>query len=144
VTSVDIDPGLVAQARAALARVGYTPRLAAADGLAGYPPSAPYDRIIATCSVRRVPAAWLAHTRPGGVVMANLSDGVVPLRIDGDGIGYGKFLGQVCAFIEARPADSPAGPTTQQIIDTAMGGTGRARSAGPEADGWADPRFEFL
>ena len=55
VTSVDIDLELVELARERLAANGYTPTLAAVDGAEGYPPCAPYDRIIATCSVPAIP-----------------------------------------------------------------------------------------
>ncbi|MEV0214379.1 ATP-grasp peptide maturase system methyltransferase [Micromonospora sp. NPDC050695] len=145
VTSVDIDAGLVDQARVALAAAGYRPRLAAADGLSGYRPSAPYDRIIATCSVRRVPAAWLRQTKPGGLVMANMSYGVVPLRVRPDGSGEGRFLSQVCAFIEARPADGPLGPTSDRMIEVCMGGEG-ATSAGTvqQVEWFAEDRCEFF
>ncbi len=145
VTSVDIDPGLVDQARAALDAAGYRPKLAAADGLSGYQPRAPYDRIIATCSVRRVPAAWLGQTRPGGLVLANLSYGVVPLRVDADGAGEGRFLPQVAAFIEARPADGPVGPTIDRMVEMCTGGYGPESTAtAQEANWFADPQCEFF
>jgi protein-L-isoaspartate O-methyltransferase len=54
VHSVDIHPCLIAAARNRLANLGYHPRLAAVDGTAGWPDHAPYDRIIATCSVLTV------------------------------------------------------------------------------------------
>ncbi|MGH3446655.1 MAG: methyltransferase domain-containing protein, partial [Nocardioidaceae bacterium] len=72
VTSVDIDPELVDLARERLEANGYTPTLPAVDGDGGYPDSAPYDRIIATCSVPHVPPAWLAQTAPGGMVMVDV------------------------------------------------------------------------
>ncbi len=71
VTSVDIDPALVDAARERLAALGYTPRLAARDGSAGYPPGAPYDRVIATVGVHVIPAAWIGQTREGGRILAN-------------------------------------------------------------------------
>jgi protein-L-isoaspartate O-methyltransferase len=55
VFSVDVDPALIAAARSRLARLGYHPTLAAADGAAGIAEHAPYDRIIATCSVPVIP-----------------------------------------------------------------------------------------
>ena len=48
------------------------PRLATADGLYGYWPHAPYDRIVAACSVRSIPATWMAQTRPGGKILTTL------------------------------------------------------------------------
>lgn len=73
VTSVDIDPDLVTLARRRLALCGLRPHLAAADGEAGWPKGAPYDRVIATCGVDRIPLPWIEQTRPGGKIMANLS-----------------------------------------------------------------------
>lgn len=57
VHSVDIHPRLVATARDRLASLGYQPRLATVDGIAGWPDHAPYDRIIATCGVPTIPVA---------------------------------------------------------------------------------------
>lgn len=145
VTSVDIDPNLVEQARAALHAAGYEPTVAAADGLSGYPDRAPYDRVIATCSVRRVPAAWLRQTRPGGIVLANMSYGVVPLHVDADGTGRGRFLRQVASFIEARPADGPLGPTVDAMVDICMGGDGEATpGSAADVDLFTDPACEFF
>ncbi|MGH3915387.1 MAG: methyltransferase domain-containing protein, partial [Pseudonocardiaceae bacterium] len=56
--SVEVDTGLVNSARSRLAALGYHPTLAAVDGVAGLPEHAPYDRIMATCAVSRVPWSW--------------------------------------------------------------------------------------
>lgn len=49
--SIDVEPDLVGLARTRLAELGYHPTLVAGDGAAGLPGHAPFDRIIATCSV---------------------------------------------------------------------------------------------
>jgi methyltransferase of ATP-grasp peptide maturase system len=72
VFSVDVEPDLVDVARQRLARIGYHPVLVATDGAAGLPEHAPFDRIIATCSVPAVPWAWVEQTRPGGVILTDL------------------------------------------------------------------------
>src|SRR5205807_4637125 len=59
VTSVDVDAGLVDRAGQRLAALGYRPNVVAADGGAGCPEDAPFDRIIATVALPRVPAAWI-------------------------------------------------------------------------------------
>ncbi|MGH3813677.1 MAG: methyltransferase domain-containing protein [Pseudonocardiaceae bacterium] len=66
VTSVDIDPDLIAQARTSLHRAGYSPIVAVADGEGGHASGGPYDRLIATCSVATIPPAWIDQVRPGG------------------------------------------------------------------------------
>ncbi len=69
VTTVDIDPDLTRRARSALAAQGLDPTVIAADGEAGWPPGAPYDRIIATCAVHQVPYAWVEQAAPGAVIV---------------------------------------------------------------------------
>ncbi|MGH3940001.1 MAG: methyltransferase domain-containing protein [Pseudonocardiaceae bacterium] len=59
VFSVDIEPELIELARQRLARLGYHPTRLVTDGAAGLPEHAPFDRIIATCSVPTVPWAWV-------------------------------------------------------------------------------------
>jgi protein-L-isoaspartate O-methyltransferase len=44
----------------------------AGDGLCGYAPGAPYDRIIAAGSYHKVPLDWLDQLQPGGILLMNL------------------------------------------------------------------------
>jgi protein-L-isoaspartate O-methyltransferase len=82
VTSVEIDPVVAAGAAERLKASGHLPHLVVADGEAGWPAGAPYDRVHATCAVSRVPRSWVEQTRPGGVI-------VCPY---GPGFGYGQIL----------------------------------------------------
>jgi protein-L-isoaspartate O-methyltransferase len=64
---IEVDPRLAQDARRALASAGYHPLVITGDGLTGYPPGAPYDRVSCTASVREVvPRTWLDQLRPGG------------------------------------------------------------------------------
>ncbi|HEU0086714.1 MAG TPA: methyltransferase domain-containing protein, partial [Pseudonocardiaceae bacterium] len=72
VCSIDIDPALITDARARLAKLGYHPTLVAADGADGLAGRAPFDRIIATCSVRAIPHAWIHQLAPGGLLLVHL------------------------------------------------------------------------
>lgn len=72
VFSVDVEKDLVDTARERLARLGFAPTLVAADGADGLPEHAPFDRIIATCSVRRVPWAWAEQLTPTGRILVNV------------------------------------------------------------------------
>ncbi|MFF2077570.1 methyltransferase domain-containing protein [Kitasatospora sp. NPDC058162] len=69
VTSIEIDPEVSEQAWAALNAAGLDVDLVCGDGAQGWPRRHPYDRIISTCSVRRVPWAWIEQTRPGGIIL---------------------------------------------------------------------------
>lgn len=70
VTSIEVDAGLAARAAANLKRAGYAPELITGDGAEGHANRAPYDRVHVTCGVATVPFAWVAQTRPGGIIAA--------------------------------------------------------------------------
>jgi protein-L-isoaspartate O-methyltransferase len=91
VVSVEIDPAVADHARHALAATGYgAVRVITGDGAEGYPPGAPYDRVISTAAAAAVPPAWVAQTRPGGRVLtpwgtAYYPGGLLALTVDHDG-----------------------------------------------------------
>ncbi|WP_312872054.1 methyltransferase domain-containing protein [Amycolatopsis dendrobii] len=106
VTSVDIDPRCVAEARERLDRLGLDPTLAVADGYLGYPARAQYDRIIATASLRKVPPTWLTQIRPGGTILADLrgdfAGNLARLTVNKDRSANGRFLPQRVNFMPLR------------------------------------------
>jgi methyltransferase of ATP-grasp peptide maturase system len=107
ITSVEVDPSVAARSSQALGRAGYHPHLVVGDGEAGVPDGAPYDRIIATCSFRYVPRAWLEQSKPGTIILVTLSGwlggtGLVKLTTTGDGTADGRFLPGYVGFMPAR------------------------------------------
>lgn len=107
VFSIDLRPELVDAARDRLATLGYRPTLRAVDGSDGLPEHAPYDRIIATCSVAAIPAAWIEQTAPGGLILVDvegqLSAGnLVLLRRGDEPVAEGKFLDWYGRFMALR------------------------------------------
>ena len=118
VTSVDIDPELIELANTRLAANGYHPTLAAIDGAGGYPQGAPYDRIMAACSVPAIPAAWLEQTAPGGMIMTDvrgpLGGTVVRLTMNADKTATGRFLPHYWSFMLMRPGAEEFPPVRPQ------------------------------
>lgn len=119
VTTVDIDPDLVRAARARLAEIGYRPTCVAGDGALGHPAGAPYDRVLATCAVARIPLPWLAQTRAGGLVVTTLhrplGAGLVRITAGEGATGRGRVLAEDGRFMPLRahrlaPAVRPARP----------------------------------
>jgi protein-L-isoaspartate(D-aspartate) O-methyltransferase len=113
ITTVEIDPAVAEQAKGSLAKAGYAPTVVAAEGAEGYRPNAPYDRVIATCSVRQVPRAWIEQTRPGGMLLlpfatAYHTNALVRLGRDDDGTARGRFVGDA-AFMALRCQELPWG-----------------------------------
>ncbi|HEY5835145.1 rRNA adenine N-6-methyltransferase family protein [Streptomyces sp.] len=71
VVSVEVDPDLARSAREALRRSGYgAVEVVTGDGLLGYPPRAPYARVIATAGLRTGLMTWVRQTTPGGILLA--------------------------------------------------------------------------
>lgn len=107
VASVDVEDELVSTAAERLAGIGFTPRLGATDGADGLAAAAPYDRIIATCSVRRIPGPWLDQLSPRGRVLTDVkitgaAGNLVVLRASQQGL-VGRFLPKWAGFMPLRP-----------------------------------------
>lgn len=107
VSTIDIHPELTTTAGHRLADEGHHPTLVTGNGADGYSRNAPYDRVIATCSVRSIPQAWFDQVRLGGVILANLCDelsGVTAaLTVTGPGQATGRFLPGYAGFMALRP-----------------------------------------
>jgi protein-L-isoaspartate(D-aspartate) O-methyltransferase len=111
ITTVELDPGIVAGAARALASAGYGHvSVIAGDGEHGHAPDAPYDRIIVTAGAWELPAAWAGQLAPGGLL-------VVPLRMRGltRSIAFGYHAGtwrsrsmHECGFMPIRGAGAVA------------------------------------
>ncbi|MGH3937914.1 MAG: methyltransferase domain-containing protein [Pseudonocardiaceae bacterium] len=99
ITSIEIDPDVAAQARKALFDTGHGEvEVITGDGAFGHPPGAPYDRIIATAAVNRIPYPWVAQTAPAGRILlpwANSYTGaLVALTVDEHGSASGGIVGE--------------------------------------------------
>jgi protein-L-isoaspartate O-methyltransferase len=92
VTSIDVGAQVVELARRRLREAGHTPCVVCGDGFAGHLPDAPYDRVVSTVSVGRVPGAWIEQTRPGGLIVATLPEMTVRLQRHEDGSASGRFI----------------------------------------------------
>lgn len=113
VTSVEIDPAIAQEARRNLEGTGARPHLICGDGAEGAPASAPFDRIISTAAVGRIPRAWIEQTRPGGLIVTPwgspyASTGLLRLQVGADGTAAGRVLDRA-GFMWVRDQRAPLG-----------------------------------
>ncbi|MFJ5779759.1 ATP-grasp peptide maturase system methyltransferase [Streptomyces sp. NPDC093094] len=107
VTTIEVDPDVAARADAALETAGFSTWTLTGDGLLGHPRRAPYDRVIATCAVRRIPYTWLRQTKPGGIILATVGGtwhygtGLAKVTVAHGGTAEGRILGP-SSFMQAR------------------------------------------
>ena len=118
VTSVEIDPGIAAQADRALEGRGV--RVVLGDGEKGYPPDAPYDRVLATAAVQRVPYPWVEQTVPGGRIVTpwgtSFHNGtLLRLRVDEDGTTASGRFGGNAGFMWVRGQRTPHGSLEERV-----------------------------
>lgn len=139
VTTIDIDEQLTALARERLARIGLRPTVVTGDGRAGYPPGAPYDRVISTCGLGYLPPAWIEQTRPGGLILTNLTGmlgGAMLLATVEEGhTARGRFLPRWAGFMASRHSTAP---------DAGYGGDAVWGTTRIDPDVLSDPAFGFL
>ncbi len=147
VSTVDIDAALVAEARAGLAACGYHPTCVVADGAGGYPPNAPYDRVLGTCSVSVIPLPWLAQTRPGGLVVTTLNRplgaGLVRITAGEGPCGRGRVLADDGRFMPLRAHRRPIAEPLIASLATEPGTSRRTSLAMATVASPASP-FEFF
>jgi protein-L-isoaspartate(D-aspartate) O-methyltransferase len=73
VWSVERVESLASQAREKLRRLNFNVSVIHGDGRDGYPPEAPYDRIIVTAASSRVEPSWDGQLHPDGRLVVPLS-----------------------------------------------------------------------
>ncbi|MCZ0989524.1 protein-L-isoaspartate(D-aspartate) O-methyltransferase [Streptomyces diastatochromogenes] len=111
VSTLELDPAVSWAARERLCRLGLYVTTVIGDGADGYPAAAPYDRLLVTYAVRTVPAAWIAQTRSGGVLVApwgthySNRDAVARLVVNGR-VASGRFT-QAVEFMKDRHDRAP-------------------------------------
>ncbi|MGH4021655.1 MAG: methyltransferase domain-containing protein [Pseudonocardiaceae bacterium] len=147
VYSIDIDPALVAHARQRLAGLGYHPTLVAADGADGLAEHAPFDRIIATCSVQAIPIAWMHQLRPGGLALIHLegplgAGNLLALHRGKAPTVQGRFLPWWGCFMRRRPTSGPTTGTPRPVPTTEPPTTRHTAVDPAELDG--GKMFPFL
>jgi protein-L-isoaspartate O-methyltransferase len=151
VVSIDVADELVSSARARLAALGYHPTLVLGDGYGGMPGRAPFDRIIATCSVRHIPPAWIEQLAPGGMIYVDVegplyAGNVIRLRVDAEKTRLvGRFDPAWAGFMPLRsPASLPPGSSAPRVPEARLS-VERETSAPPQLLwGRDDTPFLFL
>ncbi|WAZ21781.1 methyltransferase domain-containing protein [Streptomyces cinnabarinus] len=107
VTTVDLEPEITESATRHLAAAGYHPAVLTGDGARGAPERGPYDRIIATCTLRSIPPAWLAQCRSGARILTPMATGLVALTVQDAEHAEGRFLTTPAYFVPLRGGDRP-------------------------------------
>lgn len=147
ITSVDISAECVTNARDRLDHLGLAPTLAVTDGYLGYPVRAPYNRIIATASLRKLPSAWLDQTRPGGTLLTDLrgdfAGNLARLTIDADRSAHGRFLPETANFMPLRSTEQPF-QQLPELSSRAVREPGEQRTTGLDPAALRTRSFAFL
>jgi protein-L-isoaspartate(D-aspartate) O-methyltransferase len=118
VTTIEIDTQLAERATTALQQTGWPIEVVTGDGEKGYPPQAPFDRVMATAAVNAVPYAWVEQTRPGGILVVPFgtafhSGALLRLLVD-RGEAVGRFDGDA-AFMWTRAQRLPHGSVEERV-----------------------------
>jgi protein-L-isoaspartate(D-aspartate) O-methyltransferase len=107
VVTIEIDPELAQTARNALKAAGYEAvTVVTGDGAQGYPPAAPFDRVLSTAAVQQVPYDWVDQTRPGGLVITPwgtdyYNGGLLALTVTEERVAVGSIVAKA-SFMTLR------------------------------------------
>ena len=148
VFSVDVEPDLVDAARQRLAELDYHPTLVVGDGAVGLAEHAPFDRLIATCSVPSIPWPWVAQLNVDGVILADIRIGLVAgnlvrLTRTAEDRAEGMFDAGQAAFMELRHSPGAGGRISYPIASVDMSATKSITALDPRTP-WSNPVVWFL
>jgi protein-L-isoaspartate O-methyltransferase len=148
VYSLDIDPGLVEDARHRLDQLGYRPTIVADDGAKGLGSAGTYHRIIATCAVTRVPWAWAEQAIEGGLVLVDVKlhaavGNLVLLRRLPDRL-EGRFDAGTATFMQMRSATGTTRSTGPARVRREHSAARVRHVDRPEQRLWENPPLWFL
>lgn len=120
VTTVEVDAGLAETARATAAAAGRPLEVVTGDGTEGHPARAPYDRIVSTAAVQRIPWAWVEQTRPGGRIVTpwgtSFHNGTLArLDVAADGRSATGPFGGNAGFMWVRGQRTPHGTLHDRV-----------------------------
>lgn len=129
VVSIDVGEQVVAEARAALQRLGIeSVAVLDADGYDGDPTRAPYQRVIATVGCTGVSPRWLDQIDTGGLILAPIAHGgfepVIAVRrqgnaLHGRAVRWASFMpaaGPLSHYSHGLPRELPATDITTHRI----------------------------
>ena len=103
VIGIEIDPGLAAQSRNTLRSLAYSGLVTihTTDGIEGWPPKLPYDRILVSCSTPEILPTWKEQLATPGILIAPVGRrwGQVLKRLHKTAQGERVEDGPECVFV---------------------------------------------
>lgn len=123
VVTIEIDPAIAEHAASRLKAAGcHDVTIITGDGSLGWPATAPYDRVIATAAVQRVPYEWVRQTAPGGVILTPFrseyrNGALLSLQVGDDDTASGRIV-DTSAFMAVR-SQRPASDPLASIVNPA-------------------------
>lgn len=123
--AVDLDEHRVHAVSATITGHGMSAHMVHADGYIGYPPAAPYDRIVSTVTVPGLSPRWTAQLAPGGMIVAPVQLGPTPTivraTVDADGTLTGRLHAGKAAVGWPAASGKLACRCADAVRDTSLG-----------------------
>ncbi|MFG3021357.1 methyltransferase domain-containing protein [Streptomyces sp. NPDC048254] len=146
VTSIEIDAKVANAARDRLAAHNLLGTVLTRDGAIGDPAGAPYDRIIATAGLRRIPTAWLEQLRLDGMIVTpwgtDYSNGDAIVRLSRCEVGVeGRFM-RPAEFMKLRAQRRRFDGHSAYVPADGIAGADRSMTKVTEADLLGADRFD--
>ena len=105
VYGIERDPELCSEAQSRLKALGYSVRVRCGDGAEGWPEESPFDRLLISAAVPRIPAPLVEQLVDGGIVVAPVgseySQRIVAYVKRGDAL-HPVYVGSPVVFVPLR------------------------------------------